>query len=91
MCSIKSEFVGKKRNFSENTFTSIFRVEIQKLSANLKVGEEVSSENFISNYQITVHHIAASYNSGIHRCRKQKYQNFVRITSICFMLFTLKV
>lgn len=64
-------FCSVSIKLSENTFTSIFRVEIEKLSANLKVVEEVSSETSVHTYQITVHHIAGSHNSGIHRCHKQ--------------------
>jgi hypothetical protein len=63
-------FCSASIRLSENTFISIFRVEIEKLSVSLKVEEEVSSETLVPKYQITVHHIADSHNIGIHRCHK---------------------
>jgi len=71
-CTICSRiFCSASTRLSEITRTSIFRVEIQKLSANLKVVEEVTSETLVPKYKITVHHIPDRHNSGIHRCHKQ--------------------
>jgi len=80
-------FCSASTKLSEITRISIFRVEIQKLSTNLKVKEEVSSATLVPTYQITMRHIPDSHNSGIHRCHKQKWGNFVRITSIfvCYL------